>query len=187
MTEIILMTNLTDHKKPLYYKGTRKLEVISGIVLHQCACKIETAQRWKKVNAHYGISSDGVVYRLSELTDYITHAQGLSLRTVGIEVSGNWYGIEGDPKTLWTPGGAAARMTVAIEDSIRRAIKDVFVRLGRTVPIYAHRQSSDRRLWCPGEAIYRIGHVVNISNGFEEAHTLVVGAGKPIPAEWMEV
>jgi hypothetical protein len=64
---------------------------------------------------------------------------------------------------------------------------DVFVQLGHTVPIYAHRQSSDRRLWCPGEAIYRVGHIVNISNGFEEAHTLAVGAGKPIPAKWMEV
>lgn len=149
----------TKHDHPKLYARPRVWADISGITLHQTGCRMpEDPMKWKNLNAHIGATSKGVTVLCNPLTDMIWHAQGLSQRTVGIEIAGNFYGVEGNEATLWKGGGDAAVLNDDQIDAVNRGIEWILAQFkahGAVCKgIFAHRQSSKTRHGDPGSAIW---------------------------------
>jgi peptidoglycan hydrolase-like protein with peptidoglycan-binding domain len=136
-------------------KWRRKASDITSIVLHQTGCEMpQSPLGWARVNAHYGITLEGVPVRLNPISMMIWHAQRLSGRSVGIEIEGNYPGVQDEPLSLWTPGGGPHVLNERMITAARVILDDI---LQQTAihHVYAHRQSSKNRRACPGEAIWR--------------------------------
>jgi len=179
-----------DHPHPKLYKCGRSPADVDSIVLHQTGCKMPTsAAGWSRLNAHIGITSDGLVVFANDFLDWIWHAQGLSQRSIGVEVAGNFPGLTSDPKTLWKGGGPAATLTpemIAGAEVAGQLISDECKRLGITIRhIFTHRQSKDTRAADPGQEIWqRIAVPWMGIYGYEADLEFCCGSGKPIPREW---
>jgi hypothetical protein len=179
------------HEKPRLYAGERPFSMIHGVTLHQTGCEMpRDPLGWRRVNAHIGITREGGVVIINTLTDFIWHAQGLSKKTIGIEVEGNYRGLIADPKTLWKGGGgphnlnpamtaAAARLFEYLKNEFRS--HDV-----RWSYVFAHRQSAKSRIADPGEEIWQaIGMAwINKLVGSDGSDGYSLGSGRPIPREW---
>lgn len=179
-----------DHPHPKLYKCGRSPADVDSIVLHQTGCKMPTsAAGWSRLNAHIGITSEGLVVFANGFLDWIWHAQGLSQRSIGVEVAGNFQGLVNDPKTLWKGGGPAATLTpemIAGAEVAAQLISDECERLGITIRyIFAHRQSKDTRTADPGQDIWqRIAIPWEEEFGADIDTEFCCGSGKPIPREW---
>ncbi len=190
------------HPRPRGYANKPRPAMVNGITIHQTGCNMPAnINGWARLNAHMGITTEGMIYWVNNPIDFIWHAQGLSPLTIGIEVEGNWYGIEGNPKTLWKGGGAPAKMNDKIDVAIREALDmcyrwimaqapvNKWERLTNAKPtfkgVYAHRQSSDTRLWDPGQAIYKIAHQFNVLKKTTDCEYEKFGDGSPITLEWV--
>lgn len=149
------------HKPPRLFSGRiRDWKKINGITLHQTGCRMPTDfEKWHKLNAHYGVTSGGVAVCVNDPTMMIWHAQKLSHRTIGIEIAGNYPGIQGVEKTLWKGGGPAHELTEEMIRATMEIITDIankFVDLGKKkLYIYGHRQSSLTRRADPGSEIWQ--------------------------------
>ena len=181
-----------DHAAPKLYERPRTWESIKGVTLHQTGCRMpQDPYKWTNLNAHMGITSGGTVVLCNLFTDFIWHAQGLSLKTIGIEIAGNFAGVEGDDGTLWKGGGPAAVLSDVQIEGVNRALTFIQQQLSdRGVPwevIYAHRQSSKTRHGDPGSAIWQ-----KIALPWGEKLQLhmfslgqyVSGMGRVIPSSW---
>lgn len=134
----------------------RDLSKIDSIVLHQTGCGMpNTPGGWGRVNAHYGIMQDGTPIQLNPLTMSIWHAQGLSLRGIGIEIEGNYRGDEGSEWSLWAGGGPAANLNDKMTRAAQVILDDIWSHDVTPSHVYAHRQSSRMRRACPGGEIWR--------------------------------
>jgi len=181
------------HPHPKLYKCQRDPSRIDSIVLHQTGCQMpESPARWSRLNADIGITRRGTVVLVNEFEDWIWNAQGLSPNSIGIEIAGNFEGIEGNSKTLWKGGGGPDYMTtgqgMAIDvlvDLLERQME----RLGFEIKhVLAHRQSSKTRTADPGSEIWRTFGLALQSrfDADDGGDQFFVGSGRPIPREWDE-
>lgn len=184
----------TSHGKPKLYsmKRSPRVNVITGVTLHQTGCEMpRNPMGWRRVNAHIGITQEGLAILINPITDFIWHAQGLSKASVGIEIEGNYMGIDGDDRTLWKGGGgphhlnrkmlaAIERVLWYIDDEVQRADGPI-----DNFGLWGHRQSKDTRIADPGEEIWK-AVAVNCPARFAVDLDLVKGSGRPIPREWDE-
>ena len=173
------------------YKTPRKLTDITAIVLHQTACHLgERPGRWHSVPAHIGVTRKGKVILINRLQTVCWHANYFNRFSVGIEIDGNFRGIESKPGTLWKGGGRRSRLSAEHVEASRRAVdwicQEVANGGGRVETILAHRQTSKNRRADPGQAIWKTCGLwaqvppQNLNNDPD----YVKGSGLPIPKEW---
>ena len=179
------------HPHPKLYKCARTAQKIDTIVLHQTGCKMPLLPGgWDRLNAHIGITRDGLIVIANDFTDWIWHAQKLSRFSIGIEIAGNFPGLMDNPRTLWKGGGGPHLLTDGQRAAIPVAMEFINYEAGRLgfkiEHIMGHRQSSASRIADPGEQIWEeIGLPLqarfNATDGGSDFHT---GSGRPIPKEW---
>lgn len=181
-----------DHELPkAHLVKVRPWSQITAIVLHQTACTLgERPQRWHSVPIHIGITKQGRMLHLNDLTYNLPHANGFNSRSVGIEIDGSYEGIEGDRKTWWAGGQSAPdALSPAAVQAARDAIVWIYDEVrhhgGKLTHILAHRQSSKDRVSDPGSAIWQqVGmwaqHSLELSDGGEGYQA----GGLPIPSAW---
>lgn len=181
-----------DHELPkAHLAKVRPWSQITAIVLHQTACALgERPQRWYSVPIHIGITKQGRMLHLNDLTYNLPHANSFNSRSVGIEIDGSYEGIEGDRKTWWAGGQAAPdTLSPAAVQAARDAIVWIYDEVrhhgGKITHILAHRQSSKDRVSDPGSAIWQqVGvwaqHSLELSDGGEGYQA----GGLPIPSAW---
>jgi N-acetyl-anhydromuramyl-L-alanine amidase AmpD len=179
------------HPRARRWGGRRAWAAIEGVTLHQTGCDMPgRVAGWDRLGAHVGVLRSGTVVLVNDPTEMIWHAQGLSRTTIGIEVEGNFPGVEGDDSTLWQPGGPAAHLTgaqLAGLDALFVWLRAEFTAHGaRWMRVHAHRQAKNTRLADPGSAIWqrvalpwmeRLG-ATDGGPGWR------IGTGRPIPREW---
>jgi N-acetyl-anhydromuramyl-L-alanine amidase AmpD len=180
------------------YKTPRKLSDITAIVLHQTACHLgERVKRWHSVPAHIGVTPKGKVILINKLETVCWHANYFNRFSVGIEVDGNFRGVEDRPGTLWKGGGRRSKLTDEQEIWARAAVvwicDEVARHGGKVTDILAHRQTSENRRGDPGEAIWkRIGlwaqedSELTLRKLCRNDPNYTKGSGLPIPREWDE-
>lgn len=197
----VIVDRIGLHSNPRLYKCKRPWSTITGVTLHQTGCEMPSnPSGWDRLNAHIGITQEGLVILVNDPTYFIWHAQGLSASTIGIEIEGNYCGIDGDMSTLWKGGGGPHHITnpmLYALDCVLEWLKDEFSKHGQKWQhIHAHRQSAKSRIGDPGEEIWKkvaipwaedvIPEFINEPNqgywdgGFE----FRIGTGRPIPKQW---
>lgn len=179
------------HPRPRLFAHQRQWEDVTGVTLHQTGCAMpENPSGWDRLNAHIGVTRQGTVVLVNDPADMIWHAQGLSLRTIGIEVAGNFCGVEGDERTLWLGGGGPHELTAAQEKALGAVfvwLRDELARHGRVWrEVHAHRQSSAGRRGDPGSALWQRVAMpwLRELNAQDGGPKWSVGSGRPIPGEW---
>ena len=185
------MVDVTD-KHPLYngYRTLRDLKKITAAVLHQTSCHLGTKpERWYTLGAHFGLPPDGNIFYINKLNVVMWHANWFNKFSVGIEIDGNFQGLEGRDNTRWTPGGRKSSLTsaqiVAAKETIIWICKEVEKHGGRITDILAHRQTSKNRVNDPGSAIWKeIGLWAQKELGLNNEPLYTKGSGLTIPEEW---
>lgn len=180
------------HDRPRLYGKRRTWNDITGITLHQTGCLMPIRPHsWDRLNAHIGITRDGIAVIVNDPTDMIWHAQGLSKSTIGIEIAGNYEGIKGDSGTLWSGGGGPHNLSLAMINGLRAAIEWIKVQFavhGKKIEhVYAHRQSAKSRIADPGSEIWsRIALPLMSELGINPSmdRDVTSGQGRPIPVDW---
>ena len=176
---------------PRLASGAQDITNIQGVTLHQMGCTIlpHNAERLGRINAHFLVLKDGVVIFLHDPRHFIWHGQGLSYFTMGIEIEGNYAGIEGQPWTVWKPqkfGGPDKLSPAMLEGfaNLRLYLKAWFFRQEmRWTCVMAHRQATENRPWCPGQEIWqKVGEPW--SAGVSPMGELTLGSGQLKPKEW---
>ena len=181
------------HPDPKLFGHTRLWRDIEGVTLHQTGCQMPLRpEGWDRLNAHIGITRGGTVVLVNDPTAMIWHAQGLSKSTIGIEIAGNFQGIDGRPATLWKGGGGPDRLSGDMQAGLDVAFNwllDQFKINGcKFRHIFAHRQSANARIGDPGSEIWqkvakpwleKLGATAG-DPGFH------LGSGRSIPSEWDE-
>jgi N-acetyl-anhydromuramyl-L-alanine amidase AmpD len=187
------VTDVTDlHPIRNAYKTPRKLSDITAIVLHQTACHLGTrVKRWHTLPAHIGIPRDGRVILVNKFSTVCWHANWFNRFSVGIEIDGNFRGVEDRPETLWKPGGRRSKLTVyqvaAAQQTIKWICDEVKAHGGKVTTILAHRQTSKNRRADPGQDIWgRIGIWARGVCDLKNDPSYTKGSGLPIPKEWDE-
>lgn len=180
------------HPNPRLYKCKRTWSQINGVTLHQTGCEMpERPSGWDRLNAHIGITQEGVAILVNDPTDFIWHAQGLSQTTIGIEIEGNYCGVDGDMETLWRGGGGPHHLNPDMLEALRVVrlwLIDLFVYNHQDWSfVFAHRQAKNTRIADPGEEIWKqvgipwINQIPGVTAG---PNTFYKGTGRPIPYEW---
>jgi hypothetical protein len=176
---------------------TRPWRDIVGVTVHQTGCNMPIKpQSWSRLNAHFGITKEGLVVFANDPTMIIWHAQGLSRSTIGIEIEGNYPGVMNDPSTLWKGGGPEC----TLNPNMLYAVQQLFVllqwlfRMNRQkwTMIHGHRQSASSRMADPGEEIWKAivlpwmkeldKERYNDARDGGDLHC--IGTGRRIPLEW---
>lgn len=170
---------------------------INGVTIHQTGCNMPSKpSSWGRLNAHFGITKEGLVIFANDPKKFIWHAQGLSKSTIGIEIEGNYQGLMNDPKTLWSGGGPAA----TLNPEMYFAIEQLFVLLEWMFKankkqwwfVHGHRQSAKSRIADPGEEIWKgvaLPWMARLNKKwFDEnrdgGNDFSLGSGRRIPKDW---
>jgi hypothetical protein len=174
-------------------KGQRWWTNIDTIVLHQTACLLPTQASWRPVPIHIGIPRSpgytGKFFALRPLTAYLYHANSLNSRSVGLEIEGNFCGLEGDKAAWWPPGGGPHKLEPGQVDASKAAIdwivREAMAGGGAIKRIHAHRQSSGSRRGDPGEEIWKaIGLWAIETHRLTDGGDFKVGSGTVLPDRW---
>jgi hypothetical protein len=179
------------HPHPKLYKCPRPWDGITGVTLHQTGCSMPSRPSgWDRLNAHIGITQEGLCILVNDPRDWIWHAQGLSKQTIGIEIEGNYAGITGHHKTLWKGGGGPAHLNPKMMAAMDRAfawLQNEFEQHGQKWEhVFAHRQSAPSRIADPGQEIWQAVAIPWMTKlgAFDGGPTFRRGSGRPIPKEW---
>ena len=180
-----------EHSPPKLYARKREWDQITGVTLHQTGCQMSKKPRgWDRLNAHIGITGDGLVVIANDPTDMIWHAQGLSKQTIGIEICGNFCGIDGNKRTLWKGGGGPDVLNDAMIRGLERAFDWIAAEFEKHhqkwQQVHAHRQSCDTRRGDPGSEIWqKIGmEWIRKIDGTDGGPDFKLKKGRAIPKEW---
>lgn len=179
------------HDRPKLYKCRREPLDVCGVTLHQTGCEMpKTAMGWRRLNAHIGVTQEGLAIIVNDPLDWIWHAQGLSRRTIGIEIEGNYPGLVDNPKTLWRGGGGPNSLNPDMLSALGVVfnwLTDWFDDNGANLEyVFGHRQSKDTRIADPGQEIWQQVAIpwmteMAATDGGDEYY---LGSGRPIPNEW---
>lgn len=172
------------------YSYRRKVSSIDSITLHQTACNLsESLKRWYFIRAHFGVTRLGKVIKVNTF-DVIPHASNwFNHRSVAIEISGNFRGVESLPRTLWKEGGRRATMLDTQISGARSAVElccdDVAKAGGKITTILGHRQANGNKPNCPGELIWKnVALWAQKEIGLVSDPMFTKGNGIPIPHVW---
>lgn len=183
-----------------HVRGKRHFAQIDSIVLHQTGCVFKypsgSCAIWHNVPIHVGVPRSrnelGKFIKVNELQDLLWHAQGLSRRSIGIEIEGNFPGLAGNRKTWWSKGGGPHKLLPEQVEAARAAIDWIIESVNAASPepikyIFAHRQASINRIADPGEEIWKtVGlwaiEKYNLWTG--DTKTWSTGNGYSLPDEW---
>jgi hypothetical protein len=144
---------------------------------------------WDRLNAHVGVTREGRAIICNDFTDMIWHAQRLSQISIGVEIEGNYYGVEGKKYTWWEPGGGPHnlndKMLIAL-DAVYDYIENWFDKFSSWMYVHAHRQSGKNRASDPGQEIWEtVGKTWLLRSGASDGgERFCVGKGRPIPSAW---
>lgn len=181
------------HPRPRLYNRKRTWSTITGVTLHQTGCPMPSdPEKWDRLNAHYGVTQEGLIVWANDETDFIWHGNKLSASTIGIEIEGNFEGVEGDPRTLWRGGGPKAALTTAQRAAISVLFEHLKARFEahkvNWIKIYGHRQSSATRVADPGSLIWTevaLPWAIDLKlTNHDGGFYFCVGSGRPIPKVW---
>jgi hypothetical protein len=148
------------------------------------------AEGWDRLNAHIGITQEGACILVNDPLDWIWHAQGLSRATIGVEIEGNFCGLDGDLRTLWKGGGGPHSLNPSMMMGLEKAfiwIDDWFAMAGvRWDFVHGHRQSAKSRIADPGEEIWKAVAVpwMDRLGAMDGGPSFKRGEGRTIPREW---
>lgn len=186
------------HNRPKLYKCPRDWSDIQGVTLHQTGCEMPKNPRgWDRLNAHIGITQEGAAILVNDPRDWIWHAQGLSKNTIGIEIEGNYRGLDKNERTLWKGGGGPHhlndKMLTALF-AVEKWLAEQFRLHGKKwTKVHAHRQSARSRIADPGEEIWKavalpwLARIESTSAAHPDGgDDFCLGMGRPIPAQWDE-
>lgn len=182
-----------EHEKPRGFARQRNWSEINGVCFHQTGCNMpQSPARWGRLNAHIGVTQEGVAILVNDPTDMIWHAQGFSKNMIGIEIEGNYCGLSADLRTLWKGGGGPhhlnSKMIMALETVFEYLQREFFRNGAEWKHIVAHRQSSTSRPFDPGQEIWqdvatiwaeRLGVYAGIKEGYK------LSKGLSIPDWWL--
>jgi hypothetical protein len=177
---------------------------VTGVVLHQTAVEyglsarqiraaggdedLALARRGLDVACHAIAFRRGIYVATHPLRNYVNHGNGYNASTLGLEVEGNYAGLESDPaRTTWR--GEPTELTAQTIETARAALRWL-VEAGwaEGMPlrrIYAHRQSSATRRSDPGEALWKaLVPWAEETLGLEAVPGDARGDGRPIPRQW---
>jgi hypothetical protein len=164
---------------------------IEGVTLHQTGVRLASApKRWDTVHAHAGITEDGTAILINDPSIVVPHGNGLNGFTIGIEISGNFRGIEEKPGTHWKGGGEAT----SLADAQKAALEELYAWLTAEFErhgaawrfVHAHRQASGTREADPGSKVWREIALpwmqrLGATDGGPEFR---LGHGRTIPRQW---
>lgn len=199
MTDVLPPANYLDrrvHAPMDCVYSRRSWASITGIVLHQTACRLsERPERWDTLRAHVGVTAGGRIMHVHEFTDVVAHANGFNRKCIGVEVGGLFAGIEGDGRTVWDNPETAAHevadvLTETQADAARVAIRwivsTVAANGGKVGVLVAHRQSSGTRRNDPGSVLWqRVAMQMHQGLGLSDGGPgFAIGEGTPIPEAW---
>ncbi len=180
-----------EHRRPKLFGRLRSWKSIHGVTLHQTGCNMpQDPQKWRRLNAHIGITTEGRIVIVNDPIDMIWHGQGLSQKTIGVEIEGNFEGVQGNTKTLWIGGGPAASLTEAqltASQVVFEWLEDRFDENGITwSKVHGHRQSSRTRAGDPGSEIWQKIAIpwLNTLYATDGGPSWCTGSGRPIPVDW---
>lgn len=168
----------------------RGLTDVTAIVLHQTACHLGTRiPRWHSLHAHIGVTREGVVIVVNPFEVKCYHANYFNSYSVGVEIDGNFAGIEDASWSVWKGGGKRSKLPDVQIAGARNAcqwICDVVKAGGGGVKhIFAHRQTSPTRRGDPGELIWQsVGIWSQVKLGLRNDPLYTRGRGLPIPKQW---
>ncbi len=181
--------NATNHMAPKNFSHWRRANIVLGVTLHQTGCNMPQSPRgWRRCNAHYGATREALALRLNPIVAMIWHAQKLSHRTIGVEIEGNYQGVEDDPGTLWEPGGGPDVLTLDMLNATDLIFDDIYKffegHKQKWRVLAGHRQSSPTRRAYPGGEIWRQVALPWQKRLGIEFSPKSYGKGSPIPHEW---
>lgn len=162
---------------------------ITGITLHQTDCVLgEKPHRWASVPVHFGVTRQGQVIHLHDVTWVVYHGHALNSDTIGIEIDGSYMGAEDLPNS-YNAKRNLAKSDVQIEAA--RALLRYLVALvgrngGRLEYVFAHRQGTNTRQPDPGSMLWReLGVWAQEELGLSDGGPgYVRGKGMPLPDCW---
>ncbi len=175
--------------------GRRAWKDITGITLHQTACVLgENPGRWETVGAHMGVTRAGRVIHMHDFDKLVAHGNGFNLKTVGVELDGEYAGEKGNLRTFWRPRDEPNRMPqtptaeliLAAKSTIRWICSEVARHGGKVKVLVPHRCSSGTRESDPGSEIWQAVALPMIEElGLSDGGAgFKIGAGRPIPESW---
>lgn len=169
---------------------------IDTIVLHQTGAPMGSdPDRWLGLRAHYGITRNGIIYRVRKETDFGWHAQGLSHKGIGIEISGFFLGDENDKKTRpggppeWAVNSITPEQVDAVKQLVRYLVALVAHHGGKIKYILPHRVATDDRTFDPGSLTWQLVAIpllaeLGLSDG-GPGWIYPGSSGEPIPGCWV--
>ncbi len=175
--------------------GRRAWGAITGITLHQTACVLgERPQRWETVGAHAGVTRGGQVIWMHDFNQLVIHGNGFNAKTVGIEMDGEYAGVEGELRTFWRPKDEPDRkpqtptpQLISAAKATVRWICEAVARHGGAVKVLvAHRQASEQRQSDPGSALWKaVAMPLHEELGLDDGGPgFKIGSGYAIPEKW---
>ncbi len=201
------MQDLTSSAYPAWRREERAWRDIDSVVFHQTAARMgEDPKRWSNhafkhpktgqivrsaLKAHVGVTEQGKILQIHPWRTFGWHAQRLSSRSIGIEVSGTFEGVIGQRSTWWRPPGvsqpdqgpsaAQVESTKALVRYLAGLLKSKGAQLRYA---WAHRQSSSDRRSDPGEAVWKqIVLPISAELGLTTPRQ-TFGDGLPVPESW---
>lgn len=198
-----------NQKKFKRYRGkpvVRDPAQVTGITVHQTAAKygvapyqvhavggnveLALARRSLRVACHvmaFHADHAGFIAAPNDLTHYVYHGNGFNAFELGIEIDGNYPGVEGG-KT-WN-GKRPTKITAGIVRAACAGIEYLVVggrKMGMPIEyIHAHRQSSAKRRDDPGEELWNavvLDFAVDVL-GLKTEPSRVLRDGRPVPVDW---
>jgi peptidoglycan hydrolase-like protein with peptidoglycan-binding domain len=164
---------------------------IEGVTLHQTGVRLSNAPaRWDTVHAHVGITGDGKVILINDPTVVAPHGNGLNGFTIGIEICGNFRGIEEKPGTHWKGGGEATTLSAAQKAALEELfgwLEGEFAGHGATWRmVHAHRQASAAREADPGSKVWKEIAMPWMARlgATDGGPKFKIGKGRTIPRQW---
>lgn len=180
---------------PGWKGGVRSWDEIEGVLLHQSSGPSIYIETWRRLNTHIAVQRDGRILLLQPFERVIWHGHGLSSKTIGLEIEGNFLGDEGNPDTWYKKFEGPHNLTPEQKKSLEilfEILSREFYENGKALTrIYAHRQSCVDRQADPGQEIWREVAIpwalaLGIYDG-QEYHggpLHATGSGLPIPRNW---
>lgn len=185
-----MLIDLRDDPTPpdrLYFGVKRKPSDITGVMLHRTACVLgEKPERWKRINAHIGVTLQGKVILMHDFLSVIWHGNKPSPELIGIEFDGN---PEGFPGRYWKPGGGPHDITAAQQASANEILLPLLQRWFDENGVtwkwtIAHRQSSGDREYDPGWQCWQLIALPWMAATGSTDGDLVWGTGAKVPKDW---
>ena len=182
----------TFHGMPYYKRqadaSPRKRAAIDSIVLHHMAYNIgNDPTLYKRVGAHYIVTSGGQIAQLYDDLDFLNASNGFNPRSVAIEFAGNFA----DERYNWwksseLPIPDRCYLTPTQIRAGRCLLATLKARLPGIKYLYAHRQSSEDREGDPGPDVwFNIGEwALGNLNLTDRLPSTFIGNGRPIPQTW---